>query len=95
LLEGALMGILSWILFGLVAGAVARMLVPGPNASGCIATLAVGLAGALIGGFLGGLVLDQDIEFGWDLGPFLLAVGGAVLLLLALEAIGGRRRRNW
>jgi uncharacterized membrane protein YeaQ/YmgE (transglycosylase-associated protein family) len=88
-------GILSWILFGLVAGAVARMLVPGRDASGCIATLAVGLAGALIGGFLGGLFLDQEIEFGWDLGPFLLAVGSAVVLLLLLEAIGGRRRRNW
>jgi uncharacterized membrane protein YeaQ/YmgE (transglycosylase-associated protein family) len=88
-------GILSWILFGLVAGAVARMLVPGRDASGCIATLAVGLAGALIGGFLGGLFFDQEIEFGWDLGPFLLAVGGAVVLLLLLEAIGGRRRRNW
>jgi uncharacterized membrane protein YeaQ/YmgE (transglycosylase-associated protein family) len=88
------LGILSWILFGLVAGAVARMLVPGRNASGCIATLAVGLAGALIGGFLGGLFFG-DVEFGWDLGPFLLAVLGAVLLLLLLEAIGGRRRRNW
>jgi uncharacterized membrane protein YeaQ/YmgE (transglycosylase-associated protein family) len=88
------MGILSWILFGLVAGAVARLFVPG-NASGCISTLAVGLAGALIGGFLGELIFDQDIEFGWDLGPFLLAVGGAVVLLLLLDLVGGRRRRRW
>ena len=89
------MGILSWILFGLVAGAVARMAVPGRQASGCIATLAVGLAGALIGGFLGELILDRDVHFGWDLGPFLLAVGGAVLLLLLLDAIGSRRRKRW
>jgi uncharacterized membrane protein YeaQ/YmgE (transglycosylase-associated protein family) len=88
-------GILSWILFGLVAGAVARMAVPGRQASGCIATLAVGLAGALIGGFLGELILDRDVHFGWDLGPFLLAVGGAVLLLLVLEAAGSRRRSRW
>ncbi len=88
------MGFLSWILFGLVAGAVARMAVPGRQ-SGCLTTLAVGLAGALIGGFVGELVLDQEIDFGWDLGPFLLAVGGAILLLLLLDALGARRRRRW
>ena len=89
------MGILSWILFGLIAGAVARMIVPGRQASGCIATLAVGIAGALIGGFLGGLLLGQDVEFGWDLGPFLFAVGGAVLLLLLLEALSRRQSHRW
>jgi uncharacterized membrane protein YeaQ/YmgE (transglycosylase-associated protein family) len=88
-------GILSWILFGLVAGAVARMLVPGRQASGCIATLAVGLAGALIGGFIGELVFEREITFGWDLGPFLLAVGGAVSLLLLLEWLGSRQRARW
>jgi uncharacterized membrane protein YeaQ/YmgE (transglycosylase-associated protein family) len=89
------MGILSWILFGLVAGAVARMAVPGKQASGCLGALVVGIAGALIGGFVGELVFDQEIEFGWDLGPFLVAVGGAIALLLLLEALGRRRRRRW
>jgi uncharacterized membrane protein YeaQ/YmgE (transglycosylase-associated protein family) len=89
------MGILSWILFGLVAGAVARMAVPGRQASGCLATLAVGLAGALLGGFIGKLIFGRDIDFGWDLGPFLLAVGGAIVLLLALDAVAARRRSRW
>jgi uncharacterized membrane protein YeaQ/YmgE (transglycosylase-associated protein family) len=89
------MGILSWILFGLVPGAVARMAVPGRQASGCLATLAVGLAGALLGGFIGELIFGRDIDFGWDLGPFLLAVGGAIVLLLALDALAARRRSRW
>jgi uncharacterized membrane protein YeaQ/YmgE (transglycosylase-associated protein family) len=89
------LGILSWILFGLIAGAVARMVVPGQHATGCLGTLAVGLAGALIGGFVGELIFDQEIHFGWDLGPFLLAVGGAIALLLLLEAMGSRRRSRW
>jgi uncharacterized membrane protein YeaQ/YmgE (transglycosylase-associated protein family) len=89
------LGFFSWILFGLVAGAVARMVVPGRQASGCLATLAVGIAGALLGGFLGGLILDQDVELGWDLGPFLLAVGGAILLLLLLDLLSARRRSRW
>ncbi len=86
------MGLLSWILFGLVAGAIARLAVPGTGGMGCLATLAVGIAGALLGGFLGELVFGEEVEFGWDLGPFLLAVAGSVILLLALEALGGRRR---
>lgn len=87
-------GILSWIAFGLLAGAVARALTPGRHALGCIGTLAVGLVGALVGGLIGEVVLGRDdVEFRWDLGPFLLAVVGAVVLLLALQAVGGRRGR--
>ncbi|MBA2568235.1 MAG: GlsB/YeaQ/YmgE family stress response membrane protein [Actinobacteria bacterium] len=86
------MNILSWILFGLVAGAVARLVVPGRQSLGCLATLAVGIVGALIGGLIGEVVLGEEVRFRWDLGPFLLAVAGSVILLLALEALSGRRR---
>jgi uncharacterized membrane protein YeaQ/YmgE (transglycosylase-associated protein family) len=85
-------GVLSWILFGLVAGAIARLAVSGTGRLGCIGTLAVGIAGALLGGFVGELLLGQDVEFGWDLGPFLLAVAGAIALLLLLRALGRGRR---
>ena len=84
------MGILSWILFGHIAGAIARLAVPGAQRIGCLATIAVGIVGALIGGVIGEVVLGHEVRFKWDLGPFLLAVAGSVVLLLALEALRGR-----
>jgi len=86
------MGLLSWILFGLLAGAVARMITPGRQVAGCLPTLIVGIVGAIIGGLAGQLLLGHDIRFRWDVGPFLLAVLGAVVLLLLLEAVGRGRR---
>ena len=86
------MGILSWIVFGLLAGLVARMLVRGTGSIGCLGTLAVGIVGALLGGLIGEVVFDEKVRFDWDLKPFLLAVLGAVAFLLMLQALGGRRR---
>jgi uncharacterized membrane protein YeaQ/YmgE (transglycosylase-associated protein family) len=89
--------IVSFVLFGLVAGLVARLLTPGRQAIGCLATVAVGMVGALLGGLIGDVALGHKVRFSWHLGPFLLAVAGAVVLLLALEALAGRRRvrRPW
>ena len=84
------MGIIGWILFGLLAGAVARALTPGKQTIGCFGTLAVGVVGALLGGLLGEAVFDTDVDVGWDLKPFLLAVAGAVVLLLGLNALSRR-----
>jgi uncharacterized membrane protein YeaQ/YmgE (transglycosylase-associated protein family) len=89
------LNVVSWILFGLVAGAVARLVVRGRQEIGCLATIAVGMVGALIGGVIGEVVLGDDVRFRWDLGPFLLAVAGSVVLLLGLEALAGRGRRPW
>jgi uncharacterized membrane protein YeaQ/YmgE (transglycosylase-associated protein family) len=83
-------GWLTWILFGLLAGAVARMITPGKHKIGCLPTLAVGLVGALIGGLIGQVVLGHKVRFGFDAGPFALAVVGAVVLLLALQAVSRR-----
>lgn len=87
------MGIVAWIVFGLLAGAVARLIVPGRHNLGCLTTLVVGVAGAFIGGLIGDVILGHKVHFRFDLGPFLLAVVGAVVLLLLLEAIAGRSRR--
>jgi uncharacterized membrane protein YeaQ/YmgE (transglycosylase-associated protein family) len=83
-------GIIGWIFFGLLAGAVARALTPGRHAIGCFGTLAVGVIGALLGGFLGEAVFDTEVDFGWDLKPFLLAVAGSIVLLLGLNALSRR-----
>ena len=91
------MGLLSFLVFGLVAGLVARVVTPGRQAIGCLPTVAVGAVGALLGGLIGNEVFGYKTHWSWHLGPFLLAVLGAVVLLLALEALGGRRRlrRPW
>ena len=84
------MSVFGWILFGLLAGVVTRALTPGKHRIGCFGTLAVGVIGALLGGLLGEAVFDEEIDFGWDLKPFLLAVAGSAVLLLALNTISRR-----
>jgi uncharacterized membrane protein YeaQ/YmgE (transglycosylase-associated protein family) len=84
-------GLISWIALGLVAGLLARIVVPGRHAIGCLATIAVGVAGALIGGFVAEAVFDQNIDLGFDLKSLAIATVFSVVLLLALEALAGRR----
>lgn len=85
------MSILAWILVGLLAGGIARM-VTGAEKRGCLGTLAVGLVGALIGGALASWAFDEGIS-GFGLRSIGLAALGATLLLLVLQAIGGGSRR--
>jgi uncharacterized membrane protein YeaQ/YmgE (transglycosylase-associated protein family) len=89
------MSILAWIAFGFLAGAVARLATPGKHPPGCIVTIAVGIAGAFLGGLAGNLVFDTKISWSFSLRPFLVAVVGAIVLLLVLQALeGGHRRRR-
>ena len=82
------MGIIGWIIFGLIVGAVAKFLMPGLDPGGWIVTILLGIAGALVGGFLGRAV-------GWygpnDAAGFLMALVGA-LVLLGLYRLTLRRR---
>jgi uncharacterized membrane protein YeaQ/YmgE (transglycosylase-associated protein family) len=87
-------GLLGLIVFGFLAGLVARLVTPGNQRYGCLVTICVGIVGAFIGGVIGKVVLGHSVTASWDLVPFLFAVAGAVLLLLVLEALGGRRRRG-
>lgn len=74
------MGILAWIIFGLLAGIVAKLIMPGPDPGGFFITILLGVAGALVGGFIGSLLGFGGIS-GFNLGSFLIAVLGAILLL--------------
>ncbi|GIX27917.1 GlsB/YeaQ/YmgE family stress response membrane protein [Pelomicrobium sp. G1] len=80
------MGILSWIVFGLVAGVVAKLLVPGKDIGGIVVTIAIGIAGALIGGFIG-TQLGFGTVTGFDFRSLVIAVLGAVLLLVLVRLL--------
>jgi uncharacterized membrane protein YeaQ/YmgE (transglycosylase-associated protein family) len=81
-------GIIAWILLGLFAGAIARALIPGrTEPGGCIGTTAVGILGALLGGFLASAIGVGHVKDFFNLGTWLIAIGGSVLLLLIIRAI--------
>lgn len=83
------MGILSWILFGLVVGALGRFLMPGSDPGGIFITIGIGIVGSLIGGFVASAFgLAHAAEWSWR--SILIAVGGAVLLLAAYRAFRSR-----
>lgn len=86
------MGLLAWILLGLIAGALARLVVPGRQRIGCITTMAVGIAGALIGGLVAEAVFDEDFDIGFDPKSLAIATVFSIVLLLGVQALGGRRR---
>src|SRR5258708_4858202 len=82
------MGILSWIVFGLVVGIIAKLLTPGRDPGGFVVTMLLGIAGALLGGFIGramGFYGPND-SAGW-----LMSIGGAILLLLLYRVVAPRR----
>ena len=75
------MGILAWILLGLVAGALAKYIMPGQQGGGIILTTVLGIVGAIVGGLLGTYVLGFGDISGFDLRSIAIAVGGALLVL--------------
>lgn len=84
------MGILLWIIFGIIVGAVARWIVPGQGPGGIIGDLIVGIIGAFLGGWIFSLFGHLGVT-GFNLGSFVCAVIGAIVLLWILRAFSGRR----
>ena len=86
-----MMGILGWIVFGLVVGAVAKLLMPGRDGGGIIITTVLGIVGALIGGFIGQAL---GLYGPGDAAGFLMALVGAVIVLAIYRVTVGRGRRH-
>lgn len=87
------MGCLGWILVGLVAGGLARLVMPGKDPGGLVTTIIVGIAGASLGGWLGTRLGFGSFE-GFDLRSMALAVGGAILLLVLVRLIAGSKQSS-
>ena len=88
------MGILGWIVLGLIAGAIAKAILPGRQGGGWIATLILGVVGALLGGFIGSAVFGIGLEEFWSLQTWIVAIVGAIVVLLiyGLVTRGSRTR---
>lgn len=81
-----LMGLGSWILMGLAAGVVAKFVLPGKDPGGCVMTVLIGIAGALLGGFLATYLGFGGLS-GFDVRSFVIAILGAFVLLLVLRLL--------
>ena len=86
------MGIIAFIILGLLAGAIAKALLPGDDPGGFIVTALIGVAGALIGGFLAGAIFNADpMDDFFDFSTWLTAIVGSIVLLLIYLMVIGRR----
>jgi len=80
------MGILSWIVMGLIVGALAKFIMPGRDPGGIVVTILIGIVGAFLGGYIGS-ALGLGAVTGFNLASILLATGGAILLLVLYRFI--------
>ena len=88
------MGFLAFLLLGLIAGAIAKLILPGKQGGGWIVTLLLGVVGAVLGGWIGSLIFNVGLNGFFDLSTWLLAIGGALIVLLIWGAITGRKSRR-
>lgn len=88
------MSFLAFLILGLIAGAIAKLILPGKQGGGWFITLLLGVVGALLGGWIGSLIFGVGLEEFWDLGTWLLAIGGAIIVLLIWGLITRGSRNN-
>ncbi|GIG25433.1 GlsB/YeaQ/YmgE family stress response membrane protein [Cellulomonas denverensis] len=84
------MGLIGWIILGLIAGAIAKAILKRDN-GGWFVTLLLGVVGALVGGWLGSVIFDAPLEDFWSIQTWLLAIVGSVIVLAIYGAITGRK----
>ncbi|MFK0071815.1 GlsB/YeaQ/YmgE family stress response membrane protein [Arthrobacter woluwensis] len=85
------MGFLGWIVLGLIAGAIAKALMPGEQGGGWLATLLLGVVGALVGGWIGSALFHVGVNEFWSLSTWLLAIVGSLVVLFIWGLITKRR----
>ena len=85
------MGFFAFLLLGLLAGAIAKLILPGKNGGGWVITLVLGVVGALLGGFLGSLLFNAPLQDFFSIQTWLLAIGGSIIVLVIYGAFTGRR----
>ena len=85
------MGIVAWLVLGLVAGALAKFIMPGRQGGGIILTIVLGVIGAVVGGLIGTYVLGFGTVSAFDLRSLAIAVGGALLVLFLYGMLAGGR----
>lgn len=85
------MGIIGWIVLGLIAGAIAKAIMPGKDPGGIIITLLLGVVGALLGGFVGSAIFGVGLQDFWSIQTWLVAIIGSIVVLAIYRAIAGRR----
>ncbi|MDF2701259.1 MAG: Transglycosylase-associated protein [Rubrobacteraceae bacterium] len=83
------MGIIAWIVVGLIAGALAKLILPGDDPGGIIVTILIGIAGAFVGGFVFSLFGGAGMS-GFNIWSILVATVGAIILLLIYRLVAGR-----
>jgi uncharacterized membrane protein YeaQ/YmgE (transglycosylase-associated protein family) len=89
------MGIIAFIILGLLAGALAKAILPGDDPGGFIITALIGIAGAIIGGFLAAAIFDaHPMDEFFDISTWLTAIVGSIILLLIYRAVAGGRSRS-
>lgn len=84
------MGFLGFLLLGLIAGAIAKLILPGKQGGGWLVTLLLGVVGALLGGWIGSAVFGVGVDSFFELSSWLLAIGGSIIVLLIYGLIVGR-----
>lgn len=84
----------AWILFGLLAGGIAKLIMPGKDPGGCLVTAALGIVGALLGGWIGQKLFGVTVVAGFNLQALGLAIFGALIILLAYRLFIQRRHER-
>ncbi|MEW1822053.1 GlsB/YeaQ/YmgE family stress response membrane protein [Arthrobacter sp. NPDC080031] len=87
------MGFLAFLLLGLIAGAIAKAILPGRQGGGLLLTMLLGVVGAFLGGWIGSLLFGGGLGDFFDLRTWLLSILGAIIVLLIFGALRGRRSR--